>query len=133
MKRSLASIVLGVLSLAILAPALCGAAAPPEVATTEGNVRGMASDSFYTFRGIPYAAPPVGPLRWRAAQKPQPWKGVRPASEFGADCEQPTIPGAPPSPSMSEDCLTVNVLPPPAGTSKKLPLTMRIHTRPFSL
>ncbi len=99
----------------------------PVVATTDGPVRGAASDGFFTFRGIPYAAPPVGALRWRAAQPAKPWKAAREATEFGADCEQPTSPGMPPPPRMSEDCLTVNILTPTLDAGKKLPVMVSIH------
>ncbi len=143
MKRSLAAIVFGTVSLLVLAPAVRsaaaasettappGAAAGPEVMTSQGTVRGTASDGFDLFRAIPYAAPPVGPLRWRAAQKPRPWKGVRAATDFGADCEQPAMHDAPASPSMSEDCLTVNVLTPAAGAAHKLPVMVWIHGGAF--
>jgi para-nitrobenzyl esterase len=133
MKSSFASIVSGAyvsgaLTLLILTPVVSAAAARPEVVTTDGTVRGTLIDGFDMFRGIPYAAPPLGPLRWRAAQKSQPWKGVRDATDFGADCEQPANqPGMPAPPSMNEDCLTINVLTPSTGRSKKLPVMVWIH------
>ncbi len=58
-----------------------------------------------SFKGIPYAAPPVGPLRWRAPQPAQPRTGVLDASNFGASC----IAALAPNPAQSEDCLTLNV------------------------
>ncbi len=59
------------------------------------------------FKGIPYAAPPVGALRWRPPAPVKPWKGVRPATKFGLSCPQHLRPGQ--SLEMSEDCLTANV------------------------
>src|SRR6202051_3184954 len=64
------------------------------------------------FRGIPYAAPPVGKLRWRATEPAAHWEGVRKADQFGAICPQPACRGASPSakpPNTSEDCLSLNV------------------------
>ncbi|MDB6102653.1 MAG: fumD, partial [Gammaproteobacteria bacterium] len=61
-----------------------------------------------TFKGIPYAAPPIGPLRWRAPQPPLPWSGVRDATHFGADCMQtPYVIST--GQKTNEDCLTVSV------------------------
>ena len=59
-----------------------------QVRTQVGHVRGHRRDvsGVLAFRGIPYAAPPVGPLRWRAPQPPTPWIGVRDALTFGARC-----------------------------------------------
>jgi para-nitrobenzyl esterase len=85
--RQLVSI-LGALTLA-LAPALSASARPvqrrsPTVQTTSGAVSGLAGD-VATFKGIPFAAPPVGPLRWREPEPPASWAGVRPATHFGQD------------------------------------------------
>ena len=63
----------------------------------------MEAGGVISFKGIPYAAPPVGALRWRAPQPVKPWQGVLDASEFGPSCMQPDdVP-------KSEDCLTLNV------------------------
>src|SRR5271163_1255229 len=69
------------------------------------------ADGVRGFKGIPFAAPPVGPLRWREPQPPLPWSGVRSASEYGWNSLQgvvfddidPSVPG------VSEDCLYLNV------------------------
>ena len=88
------------------------AAQPAEdlvVHTATGSVVGaVAGGEVLTFKGIPYAAPPVGPLRWRAPQPPLPWSGVRDATRFGADCMQtPYVIST--GQKTSEDCLTVSI------------------------
>src|SRR4029079_6801518 len=85
----------------------------PIVAVDGGPVRGVAVDGGYAFRGLPYAAPPIGQLRWRAPQLPARWAGVRDASEFAPSCpqQQEGNPFFPPGPS-SEDCLYLNVYTP---------------------
>ena len=70
------------------------------------------------FKGIPFAAPPVGPLRWKEPQPAAKWEGVRKAEQFGSVCVQPSQPqrvpnnvsvDLPDSPKTSEDCLYLNV------------------------
>ena len=98
--------------------ALCAsrALADDQVKTQSGVVEGVAASSpgVRVFRGIPFAVPPVGALRWKAPQPVKPWKGVRKATEFGPRCMQAPIysdmifrdrAGMP----MSEDCLYLNV------------------------
>jgi Carboxylesterase family len=58
--------------------------APPTVKVDSGELRGAVADGVVSFRGIPFAAPPVGDLRWRPPQPAAKWTGVREASEFGA-------------------------------------------------
>ena len=79
--------------LAGLAAAALGTAAvaQPTAKLDAGVVQGVASGDLVVYRGIPYAAPPVGPLRWRAPQPVAPWTGVRPATAFGAACLQPHL------------------------------------------
>ena len=80
------------------------------VETNTGKVRGQLEDqSVRVFKGIPFAAPPVGDLRWSEPQPAESWEGVRDATEFGADCMQPAGGiGSGPGPK-SEDCLYLNV------------------------
>src|SRR6185369_1122283 len=81
-------------SLAILAVAFPLAAALPDaVRTAAGRLSGIrGSDSTVTvFKGVPFAAPPVGDLRWRAPKPAAPWQDVRKASEFGANCMQQIV------------------------------------------
>lgn len=84
------------------------------VRTTKGYVKGIEMSGVREFLGIPYAAPPVGPLRWRPPQEAAPWQGVRAATEFGNGCPQ-NAPGVFGSPSTTEDCLYLNVFAPRTG------------------
>ena len=72
------------------------------VHTSGGWVQGDVTATHRRFLGIPYAAPPVGPLRWRAPRPAQPWDGVRDATRPGSPCPQP---GTTAEPMGSEDCL----------------------------
>jgi para-nitrobenzyl esterase len=63
------------------------------VATTDGAIHGTTAGAIHEYLGIPYAAPPVGPLRWRAPRPPAHWRGIRPATRFGPHCPQPPSPG----------------------------------------
>jgi para-nitrobenzyl esterase len=96
------------------------------VATQFGLVAGTAQDGIASFKGVPYAAPPVGSLRWREPQQPRPWHAVRAAREFGAACMQKGMfPDDMPREPVSEDCLTLNIWTPARGT--KLPVMVWIH------
>jgi para-nitrobenzyl esterase len=96
----------------------------PVVATTGGLVRGVATETNNQFLGIPYAAPPVGALRWQPPRQPAPWHGVRDASQFGANCAQPA--GAFDPGSTAEDCLYLNVYA-PRGRTHARPVMVWIH------
>jgi len=93
---------------------------PPRVKTDSGWVIGTEVGPSHAFRAIPYAAPPVGPLRWRPPQPVAAWKEDRPALADGPACAQPIIPGGHPNGGgyfgpVSEDCLTLDVFAPPAA------------------
>lgn len=92
--------------------------------------RGLDPDapaSVYDFRGIPYAAPPVGDLRWRAPRPAEGWEGIRPATRFGARSPQVDLFAPDPSaPPKDEDCLTLNVTTPELGAAG-LPVMVWIH------
>jgi para-nitrobenzyl esterase len=86
----------------------------------------LVSDNVRAYLGIPYAAPPVGNLRWRAPQPVKPWTGVRAADQFGEACPQlgPAIWGAS---ACSEDCLFLNVWAPVNPPAKKVPVIVFIY------
>ena len=86
-------------------------------------------DGVQAFKGVPYAAAPVGALRWRAPAAVEPWSGVRRTDRFGANCAQRKTFGDidPYSPAMSEDCLYLNVWAPAARTGRPLPVMVWIH------
>ncbi|EGF91439.1 para-nitrobenzyl esterase [Asticcacaulis biprosthecium C19] len=104
------------------------AATPVDLAT--GKVEGVTAAGVESFKGIPYAAPPVGELRWRAPQPAPSWSGVRVADTFGQDCMQTPFGGdaAPLGTTPAEDCLVINVWR-PAGisSSAKLPVIFWIY------
>ena len=99
------------------------------IQTTSGRVSGIAtSHDVVAYRGIPYAAPPVGALRWRPPQPALPWTGIRAAVEYGPPCFQAKWKG--PSPdltAMSEGCLALNVWVPPHKPGARLPVMVHIH------
>lgn len=101
---------------------------PTVVTTQSGEIQGTAEGGIVAFKGIPYAAPPVGDLRWRAPQPVEPWTGVREAFNFGSDCMQPITDFEPIATTPSEDCLYLNVWSPDyADPGDKLPVMAWIH------
>ncbi len=107
------------------------------VTVSDGRLEGALQDGVYSFKGIPFAAPPVGDRRWLPPQPVVPWSGVRPAKEFGAICVQP-IPLMPP-PGMvpedepqSEDCLYLNVWTPGLDDARR-PVMVWIHGGAFTM
>lgn len=98
----------------------------PEVAVEGGRLQGTAEDGLAIYRGIPYAAPPVGPLRWKPPQPARTWEGVRKATEFGRACMQ-TNEAIANLPAPSEDCLFLNVWTPAAHAGERLPVMVWIH------
>ena len=107
------------------------AANPLTVKTASGKVAGKwsADHQVREFLGIPYAAPPVGPLRWQPPQPATKWHGARPATDFGARCMQPTFfkDMVFRDPGQSEDCLTLNVWTPAKDPHAKLPVMVWIY------
>ena len=85
----------------------------PVVSTNDGAVRGATAGTVNEFLGIPYAAPPIGNLRWRPPAAAASWRGVRDATQFGPSCPQATMknPFLPPG-LISENCLYLNVYTP---------------------
>lgn len=123
-------------------PWLLAAAAAPALAAYDQNLtRTLDSGSIYgkaaahdtqAFLGIPYAQPPVGALRWRAPQPPQPWSGSRAATTMAAMCAQVGNPFGEPDPATfgqpvgSEDCLYINVWR-PRSSAENLPVLLWVH------
>uniref|UniRef100_A0A8C5N022 Carboxylic ester hydrolase n=1 Tax=Leptobrachium leishanense TaxID=445787 RepID=A0A8C5N022_9ANUR len=97
-------------------------------AVTEcGKVRGHHCGKAYMFKGIPYASPPTGNLRWRPPQKPTCWNTTRNATEFGSVCAQVQPFGENGTVTGSEDCLFVNIWTPSLDRDAKLPVMFWIH------
>ncbi|MFF7970938.1 carboxylesterase family protein [Streptomyces sp. NPDC007905] len=104
----------------------------PVVRTPHGAVRGRYEQGIAVFRGIPYAAPPVGARRFRPPEPPEPWDGVRDAGAFG-----PTAPKPPYSEAFAQylsdpvvggdDCLNLNVWTPEPGPGARLPVLVWLH------
>jgi para-nitrobenzyl esterase len=110
------------LALSMLMPAAF--AAP--VALESGQIEGVSDGSLLVYKGIPYAAPPLGALRWREPQSVAPWAGIRDAKTFAPACMQTgvSMPGETP-PATSEDCLYLNVWAP--AQAKNLPVIVWIY------
>ena len=104
------------------------------VRTTDGKLRGRHAEGVDQFLGVPYAAPPVGALRWQAPQPAQPWTGVRDATSYGNRCPQLASGNGPRE--DTEDCLFLNVFAPAGGPGRAaahggagrgLPVLFMIH------
>ncbi len=125
---------LGLAAVLAAGPLVQAREAAPQVRVSAGLLRGAESGDVVAFKGIPYAKPPVGDLRWRAPVPAPAWTGVKDATAFGNACLQP-----PQSPTglysgglapMGEDCLSLNVWAPKAAQAKgakKLPVMVWIH------
>ncbi|MFO7562980.1 MAG: carboxylesterase family protein [Enhygromyxa sp.] len=94
------------------------------VATDQGRVRGAVDHGTHVFRGLPYAAAPIGELRFRAPLEPAAWEGIRDASKFGSRCPQL---GAFNAAIGDEDCLNLNLWRPATPASEPRPVLVFIH------
>jgi para-nitrobenzyl esterase len=105
-----------------------------EAKVTGGTIAGTAADGLSIFKGIPFAAPPVGALRWKAPQPVHPWAGTRQTTAFGAGCMQnPAMAkqmGA--DVPLSEDCLFIDVWTPARAPGEKLPVIAWIYGGGFN-
>jgi para-nitrobenzyl esterase len=95
------------------------------VVTASGAVRGKAAAAGEEFLGIPYAAPPVGALRWQPPRPAAPWHGTRAATAYAPHCPQPS--GAFGRASTTENCLYLNVFTPAGARGKHLPVMVWVH------
>jgi para-nitrobenzyl esterase len=123
---------LAALAAAVSAGATASTQAPALVRVAGGELQGAVDDGVVSFKGIPFAAPPVGDLRWRPPKPAAPWTGVRQATEYGANCMQgrfgpPPAAGTPAPRAPSEDCLFLNVWRPADATARSLPVMVWIH------
>ena len=108
-------------------------AAITQAKTTAGQVQGEAVDGIGEFKGIPFAAPPVGDLRWKAPQPVQPWQGVRKTVAFGPACMQgPILAQMGSTATVSEDCLYIDVWTPADAPTDKLPVIAWIYGGGFN-
>ncbi len=103
-----------------------------------GLVEGVAASGVTAYKGIPFAAPPIGKLRWKAPQPVVPWSGVLQANEFAPACPQQIYPNTASMNNdnikeMSEDCLYLNIWTPEKSAAAKLPVMVWIHGGGFAL
>jgi para-nitrobenzyl esterase len=94
-----------------------------EAQVTGGEIRGVEDDGVASFKGIPFADPPIGPLRWKPPQKPMSWRGQKRADAFALPCTQAVRP----PPASGEDCLYLNVWTSARTRSDKRPVMVWIH------
>ena len=117
---------LAVLAAGCVLAAAAAQAAPDQARVRSGALKGVVTGEVASFRGIPYAAPPIGALRWRAPQPAKAWEGVRSAGDYGPACIQ--TPGASGyRGAESEDCLTLNIWTPIQRRGARLPVMVWIH------
>lgn len=121
MKQLVSAVAVG---LALSLAATAAASEAPVVEAPAGVLRGAAAGEVQVFRGVPYARPPVGVLRWRPPVSLPRWDGVRDATRFGAACMQPPSPFYS-HPAVSEDCLFLNIWAP--AEAKRAPVLVWIH------
>jgi para-nitrobenzyl esterase len=120
------SILAAALALAVPAAGMAAAGDPTVVQTDKGSVHGSVTNGVRAFLGIPFAAPPVGPLRFSAPKPATPWTGVREATQAGAECPQ----SGSSTQNTTEDCLFLNVWSP--ANASKTPVLVFIYGGGFT-
>ncbi|HTW25359.1 MAG TPA: carboxylesterase family protein [Candidatus Baltobacteraceae bacterium] len=132
-RRSVQTLSLSIVALGLIWPAPTRAAIKDPLRVEQGLLAGAdgRTPDVRVYRGIPFAAPPVGDLRWKAPQPPASWTGVRQTTQFGNSCIQPPYPsngiyGNSPPPT-SEDCLYLNIWTPAKLPDDRLPVMVWIH------
>jgi para-nitrobenzyl esterase len=121
-------VVLGLTFLVFLFASLGSPASAAVIATESGPVEGVRENGIEVFKGLPFAAPPIGPLRWRAPEMPASWSGIRLADQFGPICMQiGSYPEDAPAEPMSENCLYLNIWVPPHAAGEKLSVMVWIY------
>jgi para-nitrobenzyl esterase len=105
-----------------------GVALATPVQIESGALQSVYANGLSIYKGVPYATPPLGDLRWREPQPVKSWRGVRKATAFAPACMQTgvSMPGETP-PEVSEDCLYLNIWTPVRGADKQLPVLVWIH------
>ena len=126
--RGVALLLVGLLGASAAATAAAAQPAATKVTIDSGQLEGETEGAVTFFKGIPFAQPPVGPLRWKAPQAPAKWSGVRKATSYGNDCMQVPFPSdaAPLGMKPAEDCLYLNIWR-PATAAGKLPVFVWIY------
>ncbi|MDO5639158.1 MAG: carboxylesterase family protein [Neisseria sp.] len=115
-------------ALAVAALVFGGTAAAKNVQIDAGRLNGSVADGVQSYKGIPFARPPVGELRWQPPQPVAPWQGVRDATRYAAQCAQNADLGVFGKAGGSEDCLYLNVFAPEhAKAGDKLPVLVWIY------
>lgn len=117
----------------LLTGGFCIAQAPPPVQVEGGLVQGAMEDGLAVYRGVPFAAPPVGDLRWRAPQPVEKWDGVKETVQFAPACIQGIMMGPGGSgPAPSEDCLYLNIWSPAKSPHDRVPVFVWIYGGGFA-
>jgi para-nitrobenzyl esterase len=111
----------------------CSGKLTPPVGTEQGLLRGVQEGGISVYKGIPFAQPPLGELRWRPPQPAKPWSGALEATTYRPRCTQAEndYPFATAADPVSEDCLYLNVWSPAQSTGSKLPVMMWIYGGSF--